>query len=97
MWFEMSRGVTVRIHTESAALRDIDTDGTIKVATLSRSELSVYVAAVVNEYLDLLSPNLDPPMYVYYYPGSYAKGTTILDVMISGTPPAKIGEICVTI
>lgn len=93
----MARAYGVRIWTDHPNIRDVHTDGTIKTVAISRSEISAYVMNVVSSYLDLICPNMDPPLYVYYYPSSYSRGQTILDVMIAGTPSAKIGEIYVDV
>lgn len=91
----MSRSVSLRIWSEHPNIIDPTSDGIIKSVTLPRSEVSLYVTTIVTDYLDWLSPNMDPPLYVYHFPGTYQNGRTVLDVMLSGHPPTKYGEIFV--
>lgn len=87
----------MRIWSDHPNIANMHTDGEIKSVSLPANEISLYVKTAVIDYLDLLSPNMDPPLYIYYFPPTYPRGRTILDVMAAGHPSINYGEIYVDI
>lgn len=91
------RSGVVRIWSDHPNIANLHTNGEIKTLSMPADEIASYVKTAVIDYLDVLSPNMDPPLYVYYFPRTYPHGRTILDVMASGHPSIKYGEIYVDI